>query len=580
MSVAPVALDDPAARDPLVVGVKAAGLAAAADAGLPVLPGSVLPLEASAAAIAGGVRVLERSGRPSATLAVMEAELPEGLAVALTGDRQSASSAAGERWVARSSTIHDDDGRWSGTFSSYLGIEAGDLPTAVRGCWASTFSGDALGRCDAAALDVATQRVGVLVQPFRSFDTGGTARLRPDGGIDVAVAPGGPSGVVGGRRGGRDVRVEADGTIADEQELGAVTATVRTAADLARRAAASVGATVIEWGAVGGEVSLLQVGPRGRPAARSLAPPRVTDAASPIPAGAERLARLVTAFPGPLADALVLPWALGADDVTHWDGAARPSRVADAASAIGEARALAADLAAQVWRVPPPEAGDRAADVARLLLQGRVTDGLRAIAGLQEPDPTDAARIVGLVQLVGELLAVAGVLPSPLLIWRLTGEELDRAIAGTPPALRIGPGRWEPFVAEVVRARGRGTMTALVSPGVGAGRLHLLRDLRSIGRPGPRSVLAAALPLPHLAPLLWHSAALVTAGGTSGAHLFEVARSLGVPAVIGADLDVLGSAGSLVAVDGDSGVVSVLRDPATTGWAPAPIGGSARTAMV
>ena len=62
----------------------------------------------------------------------------------------------------------------------------------------------------------------MLVQPFLSFDAGGTARVRPDGGIDVAVAPGGPTGVVGGRRGGRDVRVEADGTIGDEQELGGI----------------------------------------------------------------------------------------------------------------------------------------------------------------------------------------------------------------------------------------------------------------------------------------------------------------------------------------------------------------------
>jgi hypothetical protein len=170
-----------------------------------------------------------------------------------------------------------------------------------------------------------------------------------------------------------------------------------------------------------------------------------------------------------------------------------------------------------------------------------------------------------------------------LLIWRLTREELDRAIAGTPPALRSGPGRWEPFVAEVVCARGRGTRAAAVSPGAGAGPLHPLPDLRSIGRPGPRSVLAAALPLPHLAPLLWHTAALVTTGGTSGAHLFEVARSLGVPAVIAPDLDVSAEAGSLVAVDGDTGrvsVLSVLSVPEATGSGATAVGGPAPLARV
>jgi phosphoenolpyruvate-protein kinase (PTS system EI component) len=67
--------------------------------------------------------------------------------------------------------------------------------------------------------------------------------------------------------------------------------------------------------------------------------------------------------------------------------------------------------------------------------------------------------------------------------------------------------------------------------------------------------------------LLWHSAAIVSIGGSSGAHLFEVARSLGVPAVIGVEAAVSGGAGSLVAVDGDTGVVSVLLPDAT---APVP----------
>ena len=79
-----------------------------------------------------------------------------------------------------------------------------------------------------------------------------------------------------------------------------------------------------------------------------------------------------------------------------------------------------------------------------------------------------------------------------------------------------------------------------------------------MARLGPRVVLFAPLPLPHLAPLLWHSAALVHTGGSSAAHLFEVARSLGVPAVIGIDPAMFGGVGSLVAVDGDAGVVSIL----------------------
>ena len=557
MSAVQQALDDPASRDPAVVGVKAAGLSAAANAGLPVLPGWILPLGASTDAIAAGVRALQTSGRPSAYLAAMEAAVPSPL--------PSSAAMEGEpgRFVVRSSTALDDDGRWSGAFASYIGIEPGDLPTAVRGCWASAFSGDALGRCAEAGVDVDTVRIAVLIQPFLPLDAGGTARLRNDGRVDVSVAPGGPSGIVAGRGGGRDVSVWADGRIVGQVESRIPTATVSAAVGLMRRAADSVAATTIEWGVVGDEMYLLQIGPVG-PAADPA--PRIRARHASIPAGAEPVARLVTAFPGPLGDDLVLPWSLGATEAQVVEEiGADPVGVDDPASALAEARSLADQAAAEVWSVPPPLARERAADVMRLLLGGRVTDGVRATAGLGAPDPDVARRIVGLVRAVGELLGGAGLLPSPQLIWRLTGEEVDRAIAGMPPALRIGPGRWEPFVAEVVRARGHGSQAVPVSPGIGAGGLHRLRRLRSLDRPVPRGVLVAPLPLPHLAPLLWHCAALVTAGGTSGAHLFEVARSLGVPAVIGpeigADADTLGESGSLVAVDGETGRVSILPVP-------------------
>ncbi len=232
-------------------------------------------------------------------------------------------------------------------------------------------------------------------------------------------------------------------------------------------------------------------------------------------------------------------------------------------------------MTARVWDTTPELARERAASVTRLLLQGRLDEGVRRIAGLEAPDPLVARRIVGLVRGMGELLAAERLLPSARLVWRLTGSELDRALAGGRPVLRSGPGRWEPLVAEVVRSRGARSQAAPVSPGIGAGRLRLLRALRSLGRPGPREVLVAPLPLPHLAPLLWHCAALITTGGTSGAHLFEVARSLGVPAVIGPEIETdagaLEEAGALVAVDGDTGIVSVLPalEPSRTSSAPA-----------
>jgi hypothetical protein len=565
MSTALLALDDAAARDPALVGAKAAGLSSAADAGLPVLPGWVLPLEASAPAIAVGARALARAGPPGAYLAVIEADLPAPLGDALVRLERD-----DHPFVVRSSTERDGDGRWSGAFGSYLGVDAGDLPTAIKGCWASAFSGDARGRCGELDVSVDTLRVGVLIQPFLGLEVGGTARLRPDGRVQVAAAAGGPAGVVSGRPGGHDVSVGADGEVTDERSLGGMTEAVRVAADLARRAAVALDADVIEWGAVDGDVHLLQIGPVRRdgraPDDAPAVTPRSRQRASgvAVPVGVERLARLVTAFSGPVADELVFPWALGGEVASLAEGGDVPIESGNPATIVAEARALADAATADVWQVPAEIARRRAEDVARLLLRGRWTDALGAMDGLSEPDPWICRRIVALVRATGELLAGSGLLPEPSLVWRLTGSELDRAILGRRPALRHGPGRWEHFVAEVVLGRGHHVRGAPVSPGTGAGPLHHLSDLRSLGRPGPRDVLAAPLPLPHLAPLLWHCSAVVIAGGTSGAHLFEVARSLGVPAVIGADVGASG-AGSLVAVDGHTGLVSILRAPLGAG---------------
>jgi phosphohistidine swiveling domain-containing protein len=545
---AQIALADPAARDPVVVGEKAAGLAKAAAADLPVLPGRVLRVDASETAIEAGVEALERSGPPAAYLAAIDAVVHQDLErdIALIG------GSVDGPVVVRSTTAMDDDGRWSGAFASYLAVDDPDVPAAVRGCWASAFSRDVLDRCRETGADVAALRIGVLVQPLVGFDVGGTARLLAHGSVGVTAAPGGPREVVGGGRTALDVVVGADGCLGELGDVHVSVETVEAAAALARLVAEAVGAGVIEWGAVRDEVFLLQVGPT-QPAPATAGP--TSDWTRLVmPADCERIARLVTTFGGPLGEQLVLPWALGVAELPEPE----PIEGVEPEVALAEARALADELAADVWGVPPADARGRAASASHLLREGRVAEGLRQIGDLRPPDTSAARRLVGLVGGVGVTLTDAGELPSATLVWRLSDEELDRAIEGGRVSLRRGPDRWEPFVAEVVRSRGHGSMGTPVAPGVGAGRLHHLRELRAMGRPGARDVMVTRLPLPQLAPLLWHSAALVTTGGSTGAHLFEVARSLGVPAVLGVDVTAVGTAGSLVAVDGEAGLVSVL----------------------
>ncbi len=88
-----------------------------------------------------------------------------------------------------------------------------------------------------------------------------------------------------------------------------------------------------------------------------------------MPAVAERLARLVTRFPGPLGDELVVPWALGmGESLPEVD----EIRVDEPGAALRDARTSSGELAAGVWGAAPAEARGRAAAVSRLLLQGRV----------------------------------------------------------------------------------------------------------------------------------------------------------------------------------------------------------------
>jgi phosphohistidine swiveling domain-containing protein len=536
----PLALRHPAARDP-GVGAKASLLATAAARGLPVLGGMVLPADASAPAIAAGAEALARSGRPQAYLAASSADI--------ASTKLDVLALAGRRLVVRSSTALDLDGRWSGAFASYLDVEPGDLSSAVRGCWSSVFTRDALERCEATGTDPSSLRVGVLVQPYLAFAFGGTARVDRDGDqVLVTVARGSPHPIVAGDSAstfvvaaGRHVDGETD--IPDRVVL--------AAAALARDALQATGVGAIEWGATGERIVLLQVGPdsaRGRPGRAAVVP------AKSLPADAAWVAAIVARFRGPLADELVLPWAFGARSLAD----AAPIAVDDVPGAIAEVRARAAELVISVW-------GAARRDVAAAAvvdLRGPAVErGLARLRGLNAPDPASTRRLVGLIEGIGRVLEARGVLPAGEAVWRMTSGELDAAATGTPPVTHAGPDRWEPFLAETALALG-GTLDGTpVADGFGAGRLHVVSALREIGRPPRRAVVAAPAPLSQLAPLLWHCAAFITARGSTGAHLFEVARSLGVPAVVGvAPLD-LGPPGSLVAVDGTAGTVASLGRP-------------------
>ena len=169
---------------------------------------------------------------------------------------------------------------------------------------------------------------------------------------------------------------------------------------------------------------------------------------------------------------------------------------------------------------------------------------------------------------LADALTRTGKIPHPGWMWYLDPDSLDRpAVWRHGTSRRIGVGRWDPFIHGVISSAGREFSGHPAAGGWGAGRLRVVRGADDAKACGPREVLVAARPVGNLAPLLWNAAGLVTEAGSPGAHLFEVAAWLGVPAVCGVGLTALVDDRTRVAeyledlfgaVDGDTGHLAVL----------------------
>ena len=529
-----VELDDGAALDPNVVGAKAAWLARGRRAGLPVLPGLVVTAAASGPMIQLGLELLRQSGSGVARMALSGAGLPEAVSAALTQAVQ------WTRLAVRSSSVLEDAGEWSGAFTSYLDVGTEDLAKTVTGCWASMFSVATLERF--AMIGQEPMPMGVMIQPFLTATAGGIAHVT-DSTVVIDSVPGHPGDLFSGRQRGRRTVVDRSGGGTGADLVGVV-------ARLAMDAHEETGANSMEWAAVGSEVFVLQLARRS--------PPVVEEQAIDVPGHADllRVARIVRRFPGHLGAGIVLPWALALSDPACLDHtAAVPSD--DPAAGMAEARKVASALTNQVWQ---SSIGDQLAGAALAELAGDPARALPLIEGLQTPDQSDATRVVGLLRGVGVRLRKQGTIGHPDEIWYLSNAFLQTLIGEPKVPLRLGMDRWEPLGAAVNEAHGVRRSGEAASAGIGLGRGHVVNDPTG-AQIGPRRVIIAPEPIPHLAPLLWSAAGLVTLNGSPGAHLFESARSLGVPAVAAVDLDLAGLARSdwAVSVDGTRGSVAVME---------------------
>lgn len=547
-------LDDPAALEPTRTGAKAAWLARARQAGLPVLPGVVVTADESHDFLAAGANALAGSGSGRARMVIMAMEPP--------GDSLAALSAATADFtsplVVRSSSVLEGSGEWSGAFTSYLDIRPTELPKAVVGCYASAFTQATVERFAAAGLDPVRAELAVLIQPALDPEYGGTARMVGEDVIVVGVK-GSPVPLVQGWDPGVQARVTAGGAVQGAKAVETLGEEVINAvADALRGAQQAIGANALEWATEGDHLWILQAqrfAEQAPGAGVAIADDLRTEAAA-------TLGRLIRRHPGPLGERLVLPWAIA--DPTLADLSVEPADL-DPLDALQAASAHAATLAAEVWARPKPVAAVRGRDTLREL---RGTDpgvGLALATGLRPPDRDQAAEVLALLATVRQGIAATGAVAHPDSAWHVDEETARRLLSGAlgdVAPTRIGFDRWEPFNAAVVAAHGDSVTGSSAGTGVAFGRMCVVTEPGEAAHFRPRDVVVAVHPVPGLAALLFDAAALITTGGGPAAHLFESARSLGIPALcatriedlLGAGLDEVTTEWAL-AVDGSNGVV-------------------------
>jgi phosphohistidine swiveling domain-containing protein len=200
-----LALADPAAAGPGAarqVGAKAARLAVALRAGLPVLPGVVIPVNEGRAALGTGAQAVRCEGMQAGRRAV----LGHQIGPALIAELQAAVRTLGGRVIVRSSSPLEADPRWSGAFSSVAEVGPGDVATAVRSCWASAFAVDPLERLAACGLPPEALELALLLQPELRPDAGGVARACGDE-VTVEGVKGHPAALLSGWADGAQVLV-------------------------------------------------------------------------------------------------------------------------------------------------------------------------------------------------------------------------------------------------------------------------------------------------------------------------------------------------------------------------------------
>jgi len=511
-----------------------------------VLPGFVVPVAHFAAAIDDAAALVEGEGVHAAQLALSLAPLPGELGGALGA----AAEALGERLVCRSSSPAEAEASWSGAFTSFLDVTAGELATAVRGCVASVFRPEVEARLTGGQFRAVAP--SVLVQRYLSPRCAGTAVVLDDGSVEVTAVEGSPAALLSGWAEGLTATLSGDGAAS-----GAAVALVGEATlaalvgDLGRLEGAP--GTTLEWAASGDELLLLQVGraaPRAGRSARQR-PPGRPPLSPDVAELAGRAARTLATFAGPLGEALLLPWALAP---------LRPGRHVEPPTELAGALQLAGELNGQALAAA---AATGEALLDRLATRAADSD-LRALSTLRPVDAGGAAALVWFCGALAQTLASDGAPPGDLF-----GQSLAALGGGSSGGNRGNSGpsrlaRWQRLLQVAIPSAGSSYVAEPAAEGRLAGPARRADATVRAAALEAGAVLVVDHPLPRYAPLLWRAGALVACTGDASAHLFEVARARRIPAVIVRSLPMGEIDGRLALVDGGEGTLALL--PRRAAW--------------
>jgi hypothetical protein len=573
---AALTIDVEQCRDSDLVGVKAARLAQARAVGFPVPDSLAVPCAVSTRALAAAVGAEIGPRLHAARLEVMSADQADLHWLV------SLSRTLGPTLAVRSSSPLEGDPRLAGAFSSLIGVTPEEVPTAVLAVWASAI------RAPGPA-----PRMGVLIQPELVPVSAGTAELIADGSVEVVATDGPAAALTAGWVSGVTVAVSLSGDIEPTAATLPVTKSVlRVVAGLTRDVAAALGDDLIEWAFADDRLWLVQsrkaeraVAPRRRPMPAQSALQRPTSAVSARSTAARqapgdldqavaspfidpRLVLRAVRCAGDLAERWVLPWAVAWAGRPPASETPEPRLEPDPSATWTLMTKLSEQLTAEVWGVRTDQVDRVAADLGPLR-RGHVSSFDTDLMALPAPDQLLALRCLQLCARLTSHLIARRVISSAAQFWALPSDIGSLLRGGPEPAdlhrrPHLAALRWESLLdSAVVTGQRFGGTAASTGTGCGlavlAGEAAILAADRAGGLPG-RPVIVMRYPLPQYSPLLMGAAGLVSHGGSAAAHLMAVARSLGVPAVIGCDLlaEVGQGSGAYVAVDGWSGSVSVL----------------------